>query len=405
MRANALDKEKPISKPAPGVQRFFVGCALGVEAELHRELGEIRPLLINESAGFLTETWNLETLKGGVQVETSLIAGLQINFWSKLANRVLLRVDSFRAQSVPRLHARFKECELKRFLGERSFQVQVEAQKCKVSNEKTVRRLAAEVWPVQDGAEVSVYVRGFEDVWTVSLDTSGEHLHKRGYRQMVAEAPLRETLAALAVRQILAGIPASELPKICLIDPMAGSGTMLREAFEILRPTREREFSFLKFNGCPKLLKSPQFWANFKNHPFQQVSGIRQFVAVDREPDLKKVLKENLKPCEAQIVIGEYQEQTRKTLGVSEEMRILLITNPPYGERLRKGEQAPADAWQNWSEQFWGWAARLKAERVTMLIPQKQSAFLKSQNPSQVLAVSNGGIPCVLGTVDFRKNR
>lgn len=379
---------------------FFVGCALGLEKELSRELDEIRPLLLNEAAKFLIENWQLEPTKGGVTVQTSLIAGLQINYWSKIANRVLLRVEQFRAQSVPRLHARLKEASLKKYLGDKkTCTFKVEAHSCKVSNEKTVRRLAAEIWPVNEANaktsdELQIFLRGFDDQWTLSIDTSGDHLHKRGYRKKTAAAPLRETLAALTIRRLMNGVSLADLARVQLIDPMAGSGTLLREAADLLKPNREREFSFLNFSNCPKLLKTPQFWSNYKSHPMTKNTRLLGgFTAIEQEKSLEEILCENLKESEATIKVGSFQSfDSRKLLGLNEaESRPLwVVTNPPYGERLDS---------LRWMKDFWPWVTKVNVDRLAIWIPENQTAsFLKNApvEPTEKRAVSNGGIPCHL---------
>lgn len=376
---------------------LFVGCALGLENQLLAELEEIRPLLINESARFLTELWKLEATKGGVNVESSLIAGLQINFWSKLANRVLLRIDSFRAQSVPRLHARLKDCEIKKHLGQQKFSVKVEANKCKVSNEKTIRRLCSEIWPIEENSNLKIFLRGFDDEWIISLDTSGEHLHKRGYRQKIGAAPLRETLAALTIRQLISGQPLDKVNRTYLVDPMAGSGTLLREAFELQRPTTGRSFSFQNFTSCPKLLKTPQFWGNYKSHPLIPSRPLFQgSVAIEVEDKLQPVLQENLAPVEARIQIGQFADQTRADVGIPADAKVWAVVNPPYGERLGSND---------WAKDFWEWTQKFDVDRLAIWLPEKQLAFVENRKPIASIRVSNGGIPCQVLVFDLSVNR
>src|SRR5581483_6296285 len=94
---------------------------------------------------------------------------------------------------------------------------------------------------VSDDAEVAIKARIDDDLCTISVDTSGESLHKRGHKAEIAKAPIRENLAAMFLRQC--GFDGA----IPLLDPMCGSGTFVIEAAEIaagLKPGRSRHFAF-----------------------------------------------------------------------------------------------------------------------------------------------------------------
>ena len=95
--------------------------------------------------------------------------------------------------------------------------------------------------PISPDAELCIMARFEDNLCTISVDTSGESLHKRGYKEAVAKAPMRETMASLFLRQC--GYDGSET----VVDPMCGSGTFVIEAAEIaakLNPGRSRRFAF-----------------------------------------------------------------------------------------------------------------------------------------------------------------
>src|SRR5262245_9433631 len=94
---------------------------------------------------------------------------------------------------------------------------------------------------IADDAKVVIKIRIEDDLCTISIDTSGESLHKRGHKQEIGKAPMRETMAALFLR--LCGYDGKE----SVVDPMCGSGTFVIEAAEIamgLKPGRSRAFAF-----------------------------------------------------------------------------------------------------------------------------------------------------------------
>lgn len=370
----------------------FVICAPGMEAELRRELEEIRPLCLSASARFGVDEWQIETEdRGGLTLKTTLISALQVNFWSKLASRVLIRIDGFHAASLPRLRERLKSLPLKKWIGDESFEIRVEAHRCKVSNEKTIRRVAAEVCPVRDSARFRVYVRGWQDDWMVSLEASGEHLHRRGFRQKSGGAPLRETLAALTLRHLVAGESVSALRKVQLLDPMAGTGTFLREAQNLFLPQRKRDFAFLHFKNCPALLKSPTFWDNYKKTSFAVLDPIfESCFGIEQDKDVFNLLRENMAQSGQSFCSSFQNLKTRADLHLADNQPLWLVTNPPYGKRLED---------MQWMDDFWPWALGLNPDKIAIWLPRDlQDSFLRKAPypPRQRLLISNGGLPCTI---------
>lgn len=201
-------------------ETLFVQCGLGLEDALAEELQGLGP-------------WTRRVVeRGGVEVDGPPQAYRRVNLWSRVATRVLLRVATV---SQP---GELERVRLERF-GSR---LAVE-----ISGEAATRWRAAATRAfghAQEGLEVQVRIaRGRA---TVSVDTSGELLHMRGYRQEVGRAPLRETLAAGVLRL------AAFAPLEPLWDVMCGSGTFIIEAAEWARglaPGRNRHFAFESFAG------------------------------------------------------------------------------------------------------------------------------------------------------------
>ncbi|MFO0598572.1 MAG: RNA methyltransferase [Myxococcaceae bacterium] len=194
-------------------ERLFVGATPGLEGALGEEL---------EALGFPGEV-----VSGGVELTAPPRAYWQLNLWSRLASRVLLRVAEVRS-----------EAELAKLdLGEFGAQFECDAFGADAAKWGGAR-------PSTKGA-VRLSLRGTKrGTCEVSIDTSGELLHFRGYRQEVGRAPMRETLAA-GVLQL-----AKWKPGEALWDVMCGSGTLLIEAAERaagLAPGRNRAFAFQSF--------------------------------------------------------------------------------------------------------------------------------------------------------------
>jgi putative N6-adenine-specific DNA methylase len=199
--------------------------------------------------GFIDPT----PIKGGVTVRGGWPEVWRANLELRGASRVLARVAAFRAFHLAQLDKRARRVAWSEFLRP-DVPVRVEAA-CKGSRiyhagaatqriEKAIREeLGA---PISAEAEVVVKARIDDDLCTISIDTSGESLHKRDHKEAVHKAPLRETQAAHFLRQC--GYDGTE----AVIDPMCGSGTFVTEAAEIaagLKPGRSRRFAFEQLAG------------------------------------------------------------------------------------------------------------------------------------------------------------
>lgn len=214
---------------------IFLVCAPGLEPVLRDEARELG------LAG-------AEVQPGGVRLVGSWPDVWRANLELRGASRVLARIGAFRAvhlAQLDRLARRFPWREVLR----PDVPVRVEA-RCRRSRiyhdraaaQRLERALSEEAGlSVRQDAPIRVLARIDDDLVTISVDTSGEALHRRGHKAAVGKAPMRETLAALFLRRC--GFVGTEP----VIDPMCGSGTFVIEAAEIalgLQPGRSRAFAF-----------------------------------------------------------------------------------------------------------------------------------------------------------------
>jgi putative N6-adenine-specific DNA methylase len=200
---------------------------------------------------------------GGVAWSGSMESVAKANLWLRTASRVLIRVAEFRATAFYELELHAKRIAWGQYVAPGAIaEFRVTCRKSKLYHsdavaerfmkvlESRVKGAKAETAAGADDEEIDAsksqlfIVRFVNDVCTVSVDSSGDLLHRRGYRQQLAKAPLRETLAAAVL--IAAGWT-GETP---LLDPMCGSGTIPIEAAMIARrmaPGRHRSFAFLNW--------------------------------------------------------------------------------------------------------------------------------------------------------------
>lgn len=176
-------------------------------------------------------------------------------------------------------------------------------------------------------AEVCVTVRLDDNRCTIGIDTSGELLHKRGFKEAIGKAPLRETLAALFLRQC--GYDGREP----VVDPMCGSGTFVIEAAEMaagLKPGRSRRFAFEQLATFDE-----KVWKEMRAEaPVAPVAAplVRVFGS-DRDAGAIRMSRANAERAGVSHMAA-FQDCDVRELSRPEGEPGLVIVNPPYGERI-----------------------------------------------------------------------
>jgi putative N6-adenine-specific DNA methylase len=162
----------------------------------------------------------------------------------------------------------------------------------------------------------------------LSLDTSGERLHKRGEREHVGTAPLRETIAAAMIQMAIRKITPTEDEKIEIVDPMMGSGTFLLEAAGFGQLIEKRAFAFENFASPPK-----------ETPPLRNaLPQIHRLIGFESDKKTFATAEHNLAHVK-NIAIDRHAEDFFKAEPLPPaEGRRWLFVNPPYGERLKVKE-------------------------------------------------------------------
>lgn len=216
---------------------IFLVCAPGLEELLCAEAAE---------KGFASP----KAVPGGVTIEGGWREVWRANLEVRGAVRVLVRVGAFMAFHLAQLDKRARKFDWGSVLRpDVPVKVQVTCKASKIYHAKAATQRIETALVESHGitlaadAALVVKVRILDNQVTISLDTSGEPLHRRGHKEAVGKAPLRESMAALFLRQMAFDGTQS------VVDPMCGSGTFLIEAAEIaagLQPGRSRSFAFEK---------------------------------------------------------------------------------------------------------------------------------------------------------------
>lgn len=270
---------------------------------------------------------------GGVTVKGGWPEVWRANLMLRGASAVFARIISYPVFHLAQLDKRSRKVPWDQVL-RKDVPVRVEAS-CKHSKiyhsgaaKQRVETAIAETLgaPISDEAELCVKVRIEDDICTVSIDTSGESLHKRGHKEAVNKAPMRETLAALFLRQ--AGYSGKEP----VLDPMCGSGTFVIEAAETaldLAPGRSRSFAFEQLKGF-----NAQAWGKLRDSvATAETTPDFRFYGCDRDGGAVEMSRANA----ARAGVGEvtaFRQCAVSAATAPGGPAGLIIANPPYGQRI-----------------------------------------------------------------------
>jgi putative N6-adenine-specific DNA methylase len=365
--------------------KLFASCPRGLENPLAAELAGLG------ASG-------VQTVAGGVAFEGDTRVIYRANLESRIATRVLLRLFTLPYRSEEDIYRASYELDWpQRFEVGRSIRVYLTAQRCPLKSLDflTLRikdavcdrfRSAVGTRPNVDTRAPEVRIHAFLDAtqFTLYLDTSGEPLFKRGARAATGEAPLKENLAAGILK--LTGWQ----PGTALLDPMCGGGTFLVEAAQIaldIAPGSERSFGFERLKNFDAAL-----WRELRSE-----AGARRKPLVplpiygsDLYGDTLKLAHANLR---AAGVAQAVQLKQANALEISAPAKTgVLVTNPPYGERM--GEQQELAAFypkfgDALKQKFAGWNCYILS--ADMNLPKLIKLQVSKRTP-----LFNGALECRL---------
>ena len=307
-----------------GKLNIEVAVASGIEAVCKRELLRL---------GYTPGGANL----GRIEFEGDFKDVLRANVFLRTANRVRIVLAKFKAQTFDELFDGIYAMRWQDILT-KDARIVVDAKSAKsqlfalrsiqsITKKAIISKLACTLGGSFDesGATYCVEVSFFDDEATVTLDTSGEGLHKRGYRTYLGDASIRETLAAAMIELSVWN------PDRAFIDPFCGSGTIPVEAAFIgldIAPCMNRNFACESFANVPDLRQIVQQEAQerIKRDKVLHISGF----------DINKdAIKLALKHAERAGVKDKIHLQVGDMREVSSRFSHgVIVTNPPYGERL-----------------------------------------------------------------------
>ncbi len=324
----------PSARPAP--LRFFATCAKGTEGALRRELAALRLKAVRGE-------------RGGVSFEGPLEAGMRACLHARTAMRVLLELARFPAGSPDALYEGARAVDWEAWLTVRTtLAVEASVASSAITHSGyaalKVKDAAVDALRAKLGArpdvdakdpDVRIVLHLARDEATLSLDLAGAPLHRRGYRAVTTEAPLKETLAAAVL--LLGGVD----PERPFVDPLAGSGTLaIEHALRARRvaPGLSRAFGFQRW---PAYRGGPQSaWDRMKAEARALALPRAPAPIVARDLHPKAVLAARRNVEAAGLAADVVVEQGDARDLVPRFSAGTIAANPPYGERLMSGRAA-----------------------------------------------------------------
>ena len=318
-------------------------CHFGLEAVLKREIYDLGYEITRVEDGRVTFLGDAEAICRG-------------NIFLRTAERILIQVGRFPARSFEELFSGIKALPWEEYLPENGkFWVTMSSSvKSKlysipdilfspsdiqsIMKKAMVERMKETYqreWFSEDGAAFPVRLFLMKDEVTVALDTTGQPLHKRGYRTWTSKAPISETLAAALL--MLTPWRADRI----LVDPFCGSGTFLIEAALMashIAPGKNRTFTAMEWTN----LIPPSMWREVLEEAveMEEEPEHMDLQGYDIDPDMIKIARENARQAGVDHLI---HFQVRDVADLRHNKKYgFLITNPPYGERLEEKKNLPA---------------------------------------------------------------
>ena len=279
------------------------------------------------------------SVTGGVTVAGGWPEVWRANLEIRGASHVLARIDAFRALHLAQLDKRARKVAWGGVLrADVPFRVEATCKGSRIYHsgaaaERIETAIREELGaPFSPDAKVCIKARIEDDLCTISIDTSGEPLHKRGHKEAVNKAPMRESLASLFLRQC--GFDGAEP----VVDPMCGSGTFVIEAAEIaagLNPGRSRRFAFEQLANYDEAA-----WGKLRDAGARVTPTVR-FYGSDRDAGAIRMSVANAERAGVSE-LTEFRQHTVSDLMPPEGPPGLVIVNPPYGTRIGDKQQLQA---------------------------------------------------------------
>ena len=359
-------------------------CLFGLEKLLGEEI---------DALGYV----RTETIDGRVSFIGDERAVYRANLHLRFAERVFIKLGSFKAESFEELFEGTRSLEWEKFIGSTdAFPVKGHSIKstlfsipdCQsIVKKAIVSRLSSNygiTWFAEEGVKYQVEFFILKNIATLMIDTSGVALHKRGYRIEAGAAPLRETLAA--------AVAATSRPRedVLLWDPFCGSGTIAIEAALTMTkcaPGLARHFACEQF----EILSDKSIIKEEKERAYSMINYDSAFEAYasDVDGEVLEIAKQNAERAGVDDRIKFFKADARKIEKL--DRRGTIVCNPPYGERLMT-EREVERLYRDMGKAF----SALAPWQIYILTSAENFQSLYGKRADKIRKLYNGMIPCSL---------
>lgn len=315
---------------------FIAPCHFGLESVLKKEITDLGYEIVQVEDGKVTFAGD----------ETVFC---RANIFLRTTERILLKVGKFKAETFDELFENTKEIPWENYIppNGKFWVAKATSIKSKLFSPSDIQSIMKKAiverlkkvykveWFPEDGNEYPIRITFMKDEITIGIDTSGESLHKRGYRKLTSKAPITETLAAALIM-----LTPWKKDRI-LIDPFCGSGTIPIEAAMIganMAPGMNR--SFLSENWTEIIPKKAWYQAIEEANDVMLHDIDMSIQGYDIDGEIIKAARQNASLADVEQYI-HFQQRSVSDLSHSKKYGF-IITNPPYGERLEEKAALPA---------------------------------------------------------------
>jgi putative N6-adenine-specific DNA methylase len=358
-------------------------CLFGLEAMLGEEI---------EALGYD----RISTIDGRITFAADCEGVALSNIFLRYAERVYIKVGGFKAESFTELFDGTKALPWERFIGKLdAFPVSGHSIKSKLYSipdcqsiiKKAIVDRLSDCYGIkifeESGVKYKIEFFILNDEVALMIDTSGDPLHKRGYRKEANLAPIRETLAAAIVKI------SRPRENVLLWDPLCGSGTIAIEAARMMRniaPGVDRHFASENFPFISK-----DIWKNAREEARDNEinDSLFEAYASDIDPMALEIAKHNAKRARVENSIKIFNKNCLEIQSMGR--RGTIVTNPPYGERLGTVKQIE-ELYRKMGKHF----ASLSPWQVYIITSHPDFQRFYGKRADKVRKLYNGMIPCYL---------
>lgn len=309
---------------------------------------------LEKKISFFPSTLSYKKVAGGIEINSNTVKDIYfVHQYLKIPTRALLRIKEFKARDFPSLYKHLLKIDWNQYIPWDDFKLSFSSYKSKIFDERKVQKcLNDAIRDYKNGNpakekykkspppyEASVFIRAYEDQFLVSIDLTGERLDRREKKLFSTAAPMRESLASAMIEQTLKNIH-YDLTDISILDPMAGSGTLLFEVYDYYRiSNRKYNYEFMPFYAsCPEKTYK-KIDSLVENNLFLWANDISDEAIKSLHENQKNYSDIKLEITKIDYFSNEFNDYFKQYNDL-EKKEFILLSNPPYNLRIKTEDTA-----------------------------------------------------------------